>query len=237
MITVDLSRLNIKPGDRILDIGCGSGRHTAAAYEWPKVWVIGVDRNPADLNQARKRLGLHDRMDAHGSGRWALFAADITALPLRDNIFDGVICSEVLEHIPNHHLAVREILRVLKPGHFLAVSVPRFWPEKICWLLSEAYHQASGGHVRIYRQAMLKHLVETAGAKRRSAHWAHSLHTPFWWLKCLVGPSREDHPLVNTYHRFLTWDIMKKPKITRTIEKILNPFLGKSLVMYFRKDG
>jgi ubiquinone/menaquinone biosynthesis C-methylase UbiE len=236
MVTVDFARIKIKPGDRILDIGCGSGRHTAAVYEWSKVLAVGADHNPDHLRQAQKRLRLHDRLGAHCSGRWALFAADVAALPLKDNIFDGVICSEVLEHIPNHRRAVREILRVLKPGHFLVVSVPRFWPEKICWGLSEAYHETNGGHVRIYKQPALTRLIESGGAKQWSVHWAHSLHTPFWWLKCLVGPSREDHPLVNTYHRFLTWDIMKKPAFTRIIEKILNPILGKSLVLYFKKD-
>jgi hypothetical protein len=65
---------------------------------------------------------------------------------------------------------------------------------------------------------------------------AHSLHAPFWWLKCLVGPDRKDSSAVNLYHRFLTWDIMKKPRVTGWLEKLLNPVMGKSLVLYFRKE-
>ncbi|HUV76725.1 MAG TPA: SAM-dependent methyltransferase, partial [Desulfobacterales bacterium] len=65
---------------------------------------------------------------------------------------------------------------------------------------------------------------------------AHSLHTPYWWLKCLVGPEREDCRLVNLYHRFLVWDIMRHPWITRFLDRLLNPVMGKSLVVYLTKD-
>jgi hypothetical protein len=67
-------------------------------------------------------------------------------------------------------------------------------------------------------------------------HFAHSLHAPFWWLKCLVGPDRTDSSAVDLYHRFLTWDMMKKPRVTGLIDKLLNPLMGKSLVLYFRKE-
>ena len=58
---------------------------------------------------------------------------------------------------------------------------------------------------------------------------------PFWWLKCLAGPARKDVRLVNLYHRFLTWDLMQKPRITGCAERLLNPILGKSLVVYCKK--
>ncbi|MBA4369929.1 MAG: SAM-dependent methyltransferase, partial [Desulfobacterium sp.] len=54
--------------------------------------------------------------------------------------------------------------------------------------------------------------------------------------KCFVGPTREDSVVVNLYKRFLTWDIMKKPLITRWIDRLLNPIVGKSLVLYFTKQ-
>jgi SAM-dependent methyltransferase len=237
VITVDLNRLKIETGNRILDIGCGSGRHTAAAYAHPDVVAIGADRNLKDLDAARNRMRLHDRLAKGDVGRWALLAADATALPFRDNFFDGVICSEVLEHIADHYVAVREIMRVVKPGRFLAVSVPRRWPEKICWRLSKDYRTSSGGHVRIYAQRGLRAMFQSAGGEYCGIHWAHSLHTPYWWLKCLVGPAREDHTWVKLYHRFLTWDMMKKPRLTRFLDKLLNPLMGKSVVMYFRKDS
>jgi len=235
LITIDIQRLGIRPGDRILDIGCGSGRHTGEAYRQSGVIVIGADLNYDDVIEAKSRLLLHERLEEHGGGHWGLSAVDITCMPFKANSFDHVICSEVLEHIRNHQAAIEEIVRVLKSGRPLAVSVPRHWPERLCWTLSKEYAHADKGHLRIYREQDLIHRLRSAGLEQFAVHYAHSLHTPYWWLKCLVGPTKEDNPFVNLYHRFLTWDMMKKPRITSFVDRLLNPVLGKSLVVYFRK--
>jgi SAM-dependent methyltransferase len=235
MVTVEFDRLKVRPGFKILDIGCGFGRHTCAAYRLPKVITIGADLKFEDLIEARERLKLHDRLGEHGGGVWGLTAADVVRLPFKDDDFDLVICSEVLEHIQNYLQAIREIIRVLKPGRNLVVSVPRYWPERICWALSTDYHMAEGGHLRIFNPKQLITDLQDAGVELWARHYAHSLHTPFWWLKCLVGPNREDSRPVNLYHRFLTWDIMNQPRTTRFLDNLLNPILGKSIVVYFRK--
>ena len=237
MITVDFNRLDIRPRAKILDIGCGSGRHTAAAYRFKNVVAIGADINHAELIEAKARLKIHDQLGENGGGKWGLTMADISALPFEDHFFDLVICSEVLEHIAEDNHAAREMIRVLKPGRHLVVSVPRFWPERICWALSKDYTATDNGHIRIYRKKKLIRCLENLGLKRRAVAYAHSLHTPYWWLKCLVGPNREDAALVNLYHRFLSWDIMKKPKFVRWMDRLMNPILGKSLVVYLRKEN
>ena len=235
MVTAELSRLNLKPGQRILDIGCGSGRHTGEAYRLKGITAVGADRNIEDLKQARERLQFHDQVGEHGGGCWCLAGADIRALPFPSHFFHTVICSEVMEHIPEHHRAADELVRVLKPGGHLVVSVPRYFPERICWALSREYHKANQGHVRIYRKHRLIAMIEDIGPILYRTHYAHSLHSPYWWLKCLVGPTREDSLPVNLYHRFLTWDIMRRPSLTRQLDRFLNPILGKSLVLYFKK--
>ncbi len=235
MITVDFNRIRVLPGDRILDIGCGSGRHACRVNEFEGVTVIGVDASYDDVHEAKGRLLYHEAMGVHGDGNWGCAAGNILALPFPEASFDLVICSEVMEHIPDDSRAADEVMRVLKPGGTLVVSVPRFYPEKICWKLSKEYYSVNGGHVRIYRKQIIKELFENCGAEFWAAHFAHSLHTPFWWLKCFIGPARQDSTTINLYHRLLTWDIMKKPKITRFFDTLLNPILGKSLVLYFTK--
>jgi len=234
MLTVDFERLDVRPGHRILDIGCGSGRHTAAAAAYPGITVIGVDRSPSAIREAAKRLFYHQGIGLC-RGRWQTLAADIGALPFGDACFDLVICSEVLEHMPDDQAAVAEIARVLKPGMNLVVSVPRCYPEALCWALSRDYRSAKGGHLRIYRSGALRRLLTKAGLTLWARHWAHSLHTPYWWLKCLVGPGRADVVAVNGYHRLLVWDLMRKPRLSRLLERLLNPVLGKSLVLYLKK--
>jgi ubiquinone/menaquinone biosynthesis C-methylase UbiE len=237
VITADFKRLGLSPGARVLDLGCGSGRHTCEAFRYPQVTAVGADRNPADLAEARNRLRFHEAVGAHGGGRWALLAADARQLPFPAAAFDVVICSEVLEHIPEHRAAAAEIVRVLRPGGLLAVSVPRYLPERVCWALSAEYHNTSQGHVRIYRRREVLDLFTPHGLIPRGGHHAHALHTPFWWLKCLVGPQRDQIPAVRLYHRLLVWDILRKPLLTRLLERLLNPLLGKSLVLYFQKPA
>jgi SAM-dependent methyltransferase len=237
VITVDFERLSIKPGFRILDMGCGSGRHTCAASRFKKVVAIGSDINYEDAFEAKNRLIYQESLGEHGGGVWGSMVSDIRCLPFEDNYFDLVICSEVLEHIDDHERAVSELTRVLKPGRNLVVSVPRHFPERICWALSKDYHRANNGHIRIYRKKELIALFEAAGVNKWALHFAHGLHSPYWWLKCMVGPNRDDSAPVNLYHRFLVWDMMKQPWITRMLDRLLNPMIGKSLVIYLRKEN
>ena len=123
----------------------------------------------------------------------------------------------------------------MKPGGILALSVPRFFPEWVCWRLSKGYQQMPGGHVRIFKHNTLKKLATNQGMSYISFHWAHGLHSPYWWLQCLFWTSRENSFLIKQYHKFLVWDLMKKPLLTRVLEFILQPLIGKSVVMYFRK--
>ena len=139
------------------------------------------------------------------------------------------------EHIPHDTDAIAELVRVLRPGGTMAVTVPRWLPEKVCWALSDAYHEVEGGHVRVYTGGELVGKLESAGLVHEGRDHVHALHAPYWWLKCAVGVTNDDHPAVKAYHRLLVWDIMKKPLATRLAERALNPLIGKSLVLYLRK--
>jgi SAM-dependent methyltransferase len=141
----------------------------------------------------------------------------------------------VLEHIPADAAAVAELARVLRPGGTMAVTVPRWGPELVNWALSDAYHSVEGGHVRIYRRSTVVERLRAAGLTVSGSHHAHALHTPYWWLRCAVGVDRSDHPAVRAYHRLLVWDITAASPVTRVPERLLNPVLGKSLVVYARK--
>ena len=152
-----------------------------------------------------------------------------------------MIASEVLEHVPDDSAACAELARVLKPGGRLAATVPAWWPEKVCWMLSSDYHApaAEGGHVRIYRKPRLRRRLAAAGLTPGRSHRVHALHSPYWWLRCAVGPNRAvgDNRSVRAYHRLLEWDIVKRPRLTRSLEWALNPLLGKSLVLYAAKPA
>ena len=235
MVTVDFQRINIKQGDVIFDIGCGDGRHAGDLSQMDGLTIIAADMDIHDLSQIRNRLDYIEDIGERGNSKVAMTAADITSLPFHDCIFDHVICAEVMEHIHDDKAAARELVRVLKPGGNLVISVPRYYPEKICWMLSKEYYNSDGGHIRIYTQKQISGLFKSQGLIQWSTHFAHSIHTPYWWIKCMAGLNNKNSQTVNLYNRFLTWDIMEKPKITRFIDHLLNPLLGKSLVMYYKK--
>ena len=237
MLTVDYDRLNIVAGTTVIDVGCGAGRHTFEAYR-RGADVIAFDQNEAELADVETMLAAMSQAgEVPESGRARTRVGDALALPYPDDSFDTVIASEILEHIPDDGRAVAELARVLKPGGSLAVTVPRWLPERICWLLSDAYHANEGGHVRIYRAERLRSMLETSGLRFTHSHHAHALHSPYWWLKCAVGVDNNDNVLVRSYHRMLVWDMMSAPVLTRAAEAALNPLIGKSVALYFEKPG
>jgi SAM-dependent methyltransferase len=237
MLTVDYDKLGIRPGDLLLDLGCGFGRHAFEGFR-RGARVVACDMSPTELIEVRGLLGaMVEAGEASPDGMGDCVNGDATRLPFPDDTFDRIIASEVMEHIPDDLAALDELARVLKPGGVLAVTIPAWLPEKVCWALSEDYHapNAVGGHVRIYTENEMRSKMQGAGLDDGAAHHAHALHSPYWWLKCAVGTTNDDFPLVKLYHRLLVWDITKRPAVTRVSEQLLNPVLGKSLVVYATK--
>jgi SAM-dependent methyltransferase len=233
VLTVELARTGVAPGERVLDLGCGGGRHAfAAARLGASVVALDADfaecRVVAGTIAAMRDAGELDRRTPAGVVR-----ANALHLPFPDGAFDAIVAAEVLEHLVDDVGAAAELGRVLRPGGTLAVTVPRYWPEVVNWALSREYHEVEGGHVRIYRRSQLRARLAGAGLQAVGSHHAHALHTPYWWLRCLVGVKRDDQPIVAAYHRLLVWDIVKRPRTTRLAERLLRPLIGKSLVVYF----
>jgi SAM-dependent methyltransferase len=235
MLTVDFDRLGLGRGDRVLDMGCGAGRHAFEMYRRGGD-VIAFDQDGDELAAVLDLFGaMRDAGEVPDGAEADIKQGDALSLPFVDGEFDRVVAAEVLEHIPEDTTAIAELARVLRPGGTMAVTVPRWLPEKVCWALSGAYHEVEGGHVRIYTRDELVRKLESVGLVYDGRDHAHGLHAPYWWLKCAVGVTNDDHPAVKAYHRLLVWDIMKKPLVTRLAERALNPLIGKSLVLYLHK--
>ncbi len=235
MLTVDFDVLDVRAGDRVLDLGCGAGRHTYAALE-RGAHVVAVDLDAELLQEVSLMCAAMMAEGQAPPGATATFVrGDATRLPFTDNTFDHVIASEVLEHIPRDAAAVEEIARLLRPRGKAAVTVPRWWPERVCWALSDEYHANEGGHVRIYRSDEIVTKLAHHGLRpKRTAH-AHALHAPYWWLKCASGVRDEDAPLPKLYHRMLVWQIQTRARSMSLLESALNPLFGKSFIVYTEK--
>lgn len=217
----------------MLDLGCGEGRHSFGAWRLTEGHIVAVDLDQEAI--AKTNAGMRDQCPDREGRVKAAVRGDALHLPFADATFDKVICSEMLEHVPDDGACAREIVRVLKPGGRLALSVPRYLPERICWALSEDYRTTPGGHVRIYRASELTRLLVDAGLVFEAFHHRHALHSIYWIMRCAFGANNQNALLPSLYHRFLVWDIMKNPRPVRVLEETLDPLFGKSVVLYFRR--
>jgi SAM-dependent methyltransferase len=199
---------------------------------------VAFDRDEDELSQALALMtAMGDAGEVAPPAAGAVSRGDALGLPFPDDSFDRVIAAEVLEHIPADEAAMAELVRVLRPGGRLAVTVPTRFPERVSWAIDYRYHDTPGGHVRIYRQHELEGRLERAGLWLRGSHHAHALHSPYWWLKCTFGLDNPEAWPVRRYHDFLVYQIERQPKWVATLDRALNPVLGKSLIVYTEKVG
>lgn len=237
MLTVRFDWLGLRNGQRVLDFGCGGGRHSFEAMRRGAI-TTALDADPEEVQRAAawvRAMLDEDKATAESGGQGHVVVGDGMALPFPDGSFDKVVASEVLEHVPDDRAVLAELARVTRRGGTLAVTVPRWYPEVVNWALSAEYHNTPGGHVRIYRRSQLEGRLKGSGFFPYGAHHAHALHSPYWWLRCLLGERAEDNALVKAYYRLLVWDITAQSPLTQLPEKALNPLLGKSLAVYARR--
>jgi SAM-dependent methyltransferase len=227
LLTVDLRRLDVRAGQRLLDAGCGEGRHCFGALELG-ARVVGLDLDRETLRKASGAL----RYRARELGTLgALIQGDAFHLPFPDACFERVICSEVMEHVHDYRAAARELARVTKPRGRIAVTVPTATSEHLYLRLGDDYFESPGGHVRIFRPRELARALAEAGFATRGVGFAHALHTPYWALRSLVGlPRADESALVRGYRWFLL-----RASVSRglaRVEGVLNYCFPKSLVLY-----
>lgn len=143
---------------RVLDAGCGDGINMTVLRDLLAVRGFGCTLIGSDYNALR----LARAPSGQGS---LLLQADLRAMPFPDAAFDMILCSHVLEHIPEDGEALRELARMLAPGGLLIVAVPNEGC-LLAWLRNHVVQPAilrTTDHVQFYTAATLMARAEAAG--------------------------------------------------------------------------
>lgn len=247
-LTIDPELLRLRPGHRLLDLGCGDGRHTIAAAR-RGCRVVAFDIGFWELIKL-----IADLIDEHThpdpAPRVRFVIGDAARLPFPDATFDRVICAETLEHLPDDRAALREACRVLKPGGFLALSVPSHFTERLYWALSPHYGYFPGGHLRIYEPQPLLGQLRAVGLHPFALRYVHFLDSIIWLRHCLLdraatsshsGVTQPPHeeamppsPHPPAWRRALR-RALPESRFIRAVETAAALVLPKSLALYARK--
>ena len=230
MLTIDFDRLTVKEGDTVLDAGCGLGRHSIESMR-RGASVFCMDLDLDSLLKTRYTLAdmkLQGR--AAGDSGFLTHVGDALNLPFKDETFDKIICSEVMEHVDDDRKACSELARVLKKNGRIAITVPTFFSEMIYDALTYEYFTSPGGHVRKYFPSELANMMRESGLEVYAVGFKHSFHTIWWIIRSVVGLHNGNHPLTKGYHMFLTLGLYSK--FMRKAELFFNYFFPKSVVIY-----
>ncbi len=230
LLTVDLERLDVRRGQRLLDAGCGEGRHCFGALSRGAA-VVGLD---LDLDAMRTPVGNLRARGREQSRLAEMLQGDAFRLPFADTSFDRIICSEVMEHVHDYPAAIRELWRVARPGAKIAITIPTATSEHLYLRLGDEYFESPGGHIRIFRPRELARAMARAGFDTVGCGFAHGLHTPYWVLRSVMHlPDADRSRLVRGYRHFLIRATASK--WMDRLEGVLNYVCPKSVILYGEK--
>jgi ubiquinone/menaquinone biosynthesis C-methylase UbiE len=143
----------LRPGDRVLDLGCGEGRFARIAMNGGAGSAVGADIAVGALVRARR---LHPNLIFEQ-------VAEDRPLPFADNRFELVWASEVIEHIADTAAWLSEVRRVLVPGGRLALTTPDHGRLRLLVGGVERYSEPLGDHLHLYTRRSLRHLLSDFG--------------------------------------------------------------------------
>jgi SAM-dependent methyltransferase len=215
----EIAALSLSPRARVLDIGTSTGTNLRMLRDAGYERVLGVDQSPEAIRHCETK------------GLGPVHQGDICDLPFDDGSFDLVLATDIVEHVVDDALALREVARVLAPGGALLLTVPAF---QSLWGLQDDVAQ----HRRRYRMHELLRIVQGAGLKPlRRYHFNYLLFVPIWLARRFIGllrlPLRSEAevntPLLNAVlSGIFRFDTLTSP--------VLRPWFGVSILIIARKD-
>lgn len=224
----------VSHGDIVADLGCGEGGMSGFCVK-AGAHVIMVDTDSAVLDQAVKRASAFSNSGLGGSAEGRV--ADVNATAIEDASVSHVICTEVLEHVDDPKEAMKELLRIGKPGALYLISVPGAAAERLQKNIAPPPYFEKPNHVRIFETEDLIKLVEESGLviERRMAYgFFWTLYWLFFW-QAGVQFGQGSHPLLDAWA--LTWHEVLKSSQSDKIRAALHELAPRSIAIVARKPA
>tara|TARA_R110001592_G_scaffold215025_2_gene468313 strand:+ start:92781 stop:93560 length:780 start_codon:yes stop_codon:yes gene_type:complete len=226
--------LRVTSSDTVIDVGCGAGVYSKfCAKQGAEVFFI--DRDEAALEHTTAKVA------ASPARAFRAILSDCNPIPLADNSGDLVICTEVLEHVPDPVVFLRELIRVARPGGALLITVPDARSEQLMAATAPPQYFEEPNHIRIFTADALRRLVLGAGLSIESHCFAgcfESIYWPLSWLTCEPGaglPADNSHPIPDHWTRL--WHAVQCHPRGHLIRNALNQLLPRSQAIIARKPG
>lgn len=228
VVSIDLEELDVRPGDRVLDLGCGSGRFSLPMLK------RGYRMVSADLDEPRLKLFHELAHKDNLEGRPT--RSDAANLAFETACFDAVVCREMLERIADPAPVMDEIRRVLRPGGRLCIIVPSSHTERwFQWVNPEWLEMC--GHLHVYSRKELTQILEAAGFQVLDVRGRNFFYSLFWFFHTLAkthhdgtGAIQEHWTLAHRIQNF--WRRLGNGRLKRGIEAIGNLLFPKSYLYY-----
>ena len=192
---------DVRPEDVVLDAGCGDGGNAAFCGR-QGAHVVLADIDPGCIDAARQRL------NETRARRTEAFVTDCDPIPLPDSYATRVVCTEVLEHVPDPGRMMAELVRVARPCALYLLTVPDPAAEAIQRSLAPETYWREPNHVRVFEREAFTTLVQSSGLTIESRS-SYGFFQNIWWTMfwtCGTPLEAPPHPVLENWAR--TWNAM-----------------------------
>ena len=229
---VDVEKLTLRPGDAILDVGCGEG-HLARQFVSAGYSVVGVE--PSERLRAEFAAG----GDGFDPTVYEVVDARAEELPFSAGSWKAIVMTEVLEHVADPERVLNELHRVLAPEGRLCLSVPTSFSERLYSRLHPRYSQ-NATHVRVFAKHALTELLRRCDFHVVAIEGKNFIPAVLWIFHALLR-SEADHTGAINEHLWVNrvvggfFALLERLRLLGGVTAVGNRIFPKSWYVYAEK--